>query len=87
MIDALGRQAGGASTQSLLGGGACEWGKLRKQSRMGVEPRGLGQQLIVPQCSQGIQQAFNKTNMRRGQAICVDKHEKKGSDQLEGGWV
>lgn len=54
---------------------------------MGAEPRGLGQQLIVPQRSQGIQQAFNKTNMRRGQAICVDKHEKKGSDQLAAGWV
>lgn len=54
---------------------------------MGAGPRGLGQQLIVPWRSQGIQQAFNKTNVPRGQAICVDKHEKKGSDQPAAGWV
>lgn len=41
-----------------------------------------GQHLIVPLGSQGLKQACNQTNVRGGQAICVDKHGKQGSGQL-----
>lgn len=41
-----------------------------------------GQQLIVPLGSQGMRRASDQTNVRGGQALCVDKHGKQGSGQL-----
>lgn len=69
--------------RSLCWGQACAGEAEEAVQDGGGAPDGSAV-LIVPPGSQGIRQASDKTNVPGGQAICVDKQEKKGSDWLGG---